>query len=326
MVCIQTPVKQAKEAGPGRSRHATAQVVKEIIQRHRIPIGEKFIAFESVVLAKECISESSFKHHLRGTIFIFTGTIIFRRKFKKLQFATSGNPPDMVLHLAGIKHVRASKTTLSLHLHSEGQAKLATEPEKESNNKLSSSIFSLMKSPFQCWNRVSTFTTASIGGKSVIIFTFRDHNACLRTKKAIAHMMDTVAAKAPGFDRQIRRVSRTYTPNVALIECPESDIASPSNPIKRTASLRGKILENKDACAWFEIVMSESEEESLAVLLKHSDFCNFKAGTVILDLGDEVKKIYSIFSGHVVCKGADSKVSLLVSPHYLRMLNNALCR
>ncbi len=119
-----------------------------------------------------------------------------------------------------------------------------------------------------------------------------------------------MTANAPGNDRTIRRVNRTYTPNVALIRFPESDMASPSNPVKRTVSLRGKILENKNACAWFEIVMSESEEESLAVLLKHSDFCNFKAGTVNLDLGDEAKKIYSIFSGCVVCKGPDSTLAI----------------
>ena len=275
------------------------------MQKHNIPVGEKFIAFESVVLAKECISETLLKHHLRGTIFIFTSTIIFRRKCRKLQFAT--HPPDMVLHLTGIKHVRASKAMLSLHLHSEEQAKLV--PAKDCERK-DSSLFALVGSFFQCWNRVSTFTTANVGGKSVIVFTFRDHNSCLRTKKAIAHMMDRVVAKAPGTDRTLRRVSRTYTPNVALIDDPLSDVTSPLNPFKRTASLRGKILENKDACAWFEIVMSESEEESLAVLLKHSEFCNFKAGTVIVDLGDEVKKIFSIFSGHVLCKGADSKVCL----------------
>ena len=127
---MQSPVKQAKESGSGRTSHTSTRVVQDIIQKHKIPIAEKFIAFESVLLAKECLNPES-KHSLRGTMFIFTSTIIFRSKSRKFRFACSA--PDMVLSITGIKHVRASKATLSLHLLSDDLSKLGLKQENPSN-------------------------------------------------------------------------------------------------------------------------------------------------------------------------------------------------
>ena len=184
-----------------------------------------------------------------------------------------------------------------------------SEYRRTNSKSLVSIIHQVVKKPLDTFCKIPAYTTAIMGGKSMIIFSFRDHNACLRTKKAIIHLMErSVTKNIPGgVDRTTRRVSRTYTPNAPLIETEETT-APQVNQLKRTVSLRGRIQQNKDACAWFEMVMSESEEDSLAVVLKHSEFTYYKAGSIIVDFGDEVRRIYSIFSGHVACKGVNNKV------------------
>lgn len=283
----QTLVKHDTKVTFRHKHHA--QVVQDIIKKHRIPVSEGLVCYKPASLLNRGLNSTSEAAN-KGTIFIFSNTIVF--KFNTVWMHFSSDRSDVILPIRQIKYVKAVKNTLIVTTKGAKAARPSSEISAHFSLGLRPSRFlRYFRGQHQQTHKVGVSSDTIDTASSVpeqdaeMEFVLTDRYACVECKHHIRLLLEEVDGRA-GAEAWLARRSSVLA----------SDKWFPTFHTKR------------GPCAYSD----EREQEALSTLFRHSQFKVFKAGDIILPQGATENCLFSIVSGVVGCKSSCGKVGILM--------------